>query len=370
MSIYHSSKALFLDYILNLKIKLIEFNSKMNARKKINAIIKINKTPKLTPQEANSAKTYFKSRGYKLNNTLWHRYYKDINGEFHENYIPDDIFRPIISLRFNQKKQWPALLDKNLTYIMFSDFKQPKRVIQNINGFYYLKDRIVTKAIAIEACNVLGKSFVIKPTLDSGGGKMVETFTVRDNVTSIRNLKISELFELYKKDFIVQEFVEQNESIKTLNPSSLNTLRIITYLREDGVHVLSSVMRIGKPNSVTDNFSGGGIICGIKDNGALKKYGHTKKKELLKKTYSNVILDNFIVPNYKGVIEMIKAMHPVVPYFKFISWDIGINKNNEPLLIEYNTYNQSIELHQITNGPLFGKFTEEILALGFNRTMS
>ena len=62
------------------------------------------------------------------------------------------------------------------------------------------------------------------------------------------------------------------------------------------------------------------------------------------------------------VQDMVKSMHYIVPYFKIISWDIGISKDDLPFLIEYNTHRQGIDL-QIASGPLLGKFTDEVLAL-------
>lgn len=350
--------------VLNYKKRFDEFNLKMNTRRYIKKLISRNNTPKLTSHEVKAAKAYFKSKGYKLQNTYWHRHYKALNGEFHVDYIPEDIFRPIICPRFNQMIQWPALLDKNLTYNLFKDFNQPKRVVQNVNGFYYVNGEIVNEAEAIEVCNKANKPLVIKPTIESGQGKMVHTFTVTDGITSNDQQSVSALFELYKKDFIVQEFVEQSDAMKNLNPSTLNTLRIMTYLRPDGVHVLSTVARIGKPDSPTDNYTIGGIICGVTEQGLLKKTGYTRNGEVMQKTYTNVVLEDYKIPNYQDVVAMVKAMHKVVPYFKFISWDIGMDKNDAPLLVEYNTYYQSTELHQVTNGPLFGAFTDEILALG------
>ena len=91
---------------------------------------------KLKPHEIKEAKAFFKSKGYKLNNTYWHRFYKYMNGEFHKDYIPLDIFRPLIEPKLNRKIYWPALLDKNLRSNLFKEFNQPKTVISNINGFY------------------------------------------------------------------------------------------------------------------------------------------------------------------------------------------------------------------------------------------
>lgn len=363
---YRSPKRIIVGLVLRLKKRVTEYNLKRTAIAQIKAMIK-NMTiscPELSKNEVNATKAFFKSKGYRLNNTYWHRYYSAMNGEFHADYIPEDIFRAIISPRINQMRQWPALLDKNLSYILFKEFLQPKRVLQNINGFFYVDESIVNEVEAIEFCYNSKKRLVIKPTIDSGQGKRVETFAVNENGKSLDKQSIAALFRSYKKDFIVQEFVAQSLAMKKLNPTTLNTLRIMTYLREDGVHILSAVSRIGKPESKTDNFAAGGIICGINEDGGLKKMAYTKSGEKFTKTYSGVIVEGYKIPNYNLVLDMVSAMHKRVPYFKIISWDIGINSNDKPLLVEYNTHYQSTKIHQIPNGPLFGKFTHEILAKG------
>lgn len=367
MNVYHSLKQLVTQHVLDYKSRLVAFNLKMNTRKAIREILQQNKTVQLSAEHVEAAKAYYKSKGYKLKHTYWHQYFTSINGEFYAEYIPDDIFTAIISPRFNQMRQWPALLDKNLTYNLFKDFKQPQAVVQNINGFFYVDDKIVSEFVALETCNTINKPLIIKPTIDSGDGKNVELFSVNHHQTSFNNLKTSELFRLYKKDFIVQECVEQSETMKALNPSSFNTIRLMTYLKEDGVHILSSVLRIGQPSRHTDNFSGGGIVCGIDNGGVLRTKGYNRFGDVFTRTPSNVVLDGFQIPNYQSVVEMVKAMHPIVPYFKLISWDIGIDINESPVFIEYNTYYQSTDLHQIANGPLFGAYTDEILEMGQNR---
>lgn len=363
MPIYHSLKQVFTQHILNARKSLIGFNLKMNTRKSIKLTLKNNKTTKLDSKEIEAATAYFKSKGYKISNTYWHQYYKSVNGEFYASYIPEDVFCAIISPQFNQMRQWPALLDKNLSYNLFKNIHQPKCVVQNINGFYYLNGAIISEKMALETCNFLDASLIIKPTIDSGNGIMVESFTVDNYKTSFKNFTLLELFTLYKKDFIVQESVQQSTALRSLNPSSLNTLRLMTYLKEDGTHVLSSVIRIGQPGNHTDNFSGGGIVCGINNDGKLKNKGYSRNGNVYTETHTNVVLEGFEIPNYAVVLNMVKAMHPKVPYFKFISWDIGIDKDDLPIFIEYNTYYQDVDLHQITNGPLFGEFTDEILKI-------
>ena len=362
---YHALKKILTQRVLGFQKRLIDFNQVMNSKKRIKNLLLDNEVPKLSSREASEAKSFFKSKGYNLKSTDWHAYFKSVNGEFHKDYIPLDIFKTKISPRLNQRLQWPALLDKNLSYNIFSDFEQPKRVVQNINGFYYVNDTTVTKSEAIKAVSVNNKSLIIKPSLDSGKGRMVTAFTVEGSMTSYKDKTIESLFELYKKDFIVQEFLKQSIEMSSLNPSSLNTLRVMSYLNNKGTHILSTTARMGSLGSSTDNYSTGGILCGVKENGQFKSKGYIKKGMVLEKTFTGVNLGEFIVPNYDKVVSMVKQMHVKVPYFKIISWDIALNHNNLPVMVEYNTYNQGLEI-QIPNGPLFGEFTDEILAMGLN----
>lgn len=358
---FHFFKKISTKYLKRIKKRFLDFNHSMNSRTRIKALIRDNNISKLNSNEIEEAKIFFKSRGYKLNHTDWHAFYKSKNGEFHKDYIPLGMFKTKISPKLNQSTQWPALLDKNILYRIFKDFQLPQRVVQNINGFYFINDKPVSLIDAINEISKYGKPLIIKPSIDSGGGKNVVAFEVIGNETSYKNLSIKSLLKLYKKDFIVQGFLDQSEIMRVLNPSSINTLRVISYLNEKGVHILSSTARIGGLNSRTDNYSSGGLLCGVDSKGIFKTKGYPKKGLAVSETSTGIKLKGYAVPNYDLIIEMVKAMHVRIPYFKIVSWDIALNKKNKPVLIEYNTYNQGLEV-QIVTGPFFGRFTDEILA--------
>ncbi|MBO3117478.1 hypothetical protein J4050_12010 [Winogradskyella sp. DF17] len=323
--------------------------------------------PKLSKQEIKEAKLFFKARGYTLKNTYWHKYYKGLNGEFHKDYIPYDIFRPYIDGQLNQRRLWPALQDKNLSYKLFWEFNQPKSIVQNINGFYFINEEFVGLNEAVTACAEFTGRLIIKPTVETGGGKMVNTFKVIGSRTNFKDFSLEELFQFYGKDFVVQEFLEQSPILKALNPTSLNTLRLVTYINDTGAHILASVLRIGKVGHSTDNFSTGGFFCGITEKGLLKGKGYNPKDKVVTVTETGIELKDYRIPNYDKVKDMVTSMHHVVPYFKIISWDIGINKDNLPFLIEYNALGQGVDL-QIANGPFLGDFTDEILELSLSNS--
>lgn len=363
MSIYISIKQKLIYPILSIRTKLLRFNMAANAKNQGREFVKKFNFDKLDKEEIRIAKAYWKSKGFKLDNTIWHQYYKGATGKFMKEYIPHDIFSSHIAPSLNQKTQWPALLDKNLSYSLFKDFQQPKRVISNINGFYLHDEEIVSELEAVEVCSKCNSRLIVKPSIESGGGFMVNILPIQDIDKGEIVEDILNMFKSYKNDFVVQEFVEQSPAMARLNESSLNTLRIMSYLNNDGVHIISSVVRIGNAGKTTDNFKSGGVACGVKNTGRLKEIGFIQDGTTLTKTASGAVLKEVVIPNYNAVLKMVELLHKRVPYFRIISWDIGVDKNNDPILIEYNTYNQSTKIHQIVNGPLFGDFTEEILSL-------
>ena len=324
---------------------------------------------KLHKNQIAEIKEYFSKYGFYKIKTSWHDFYFSSNSCYSVKYIPEDIFHASISNKLNQMKQWPSLLDKNLLYSLFKDYMQPKVVLKNINGFYYINNEIVTENAAIERVSNEIDQMVIKPSIDSGNGQKVISFTSDKGNTSYNELSIKKLLNSYGKDFIIQIVVEQDLTIKSLNPSSLNTVRALSYLNKDGVHVLSSVIRIGKRGSFTDNFEAGGIACGINENGELKKYGYLFDGTKTLKADNGTLFNSIKIPCFKKLVAQIKKMHLLIPYFQLVSWDIALDINGSPILIEYNTYHQNITLHQLANGPLFGAFTEEILLLGTNEKL-
>lgn len=50
-----------------------------------------------------------------------------------------------------------------------------------------------------------------------------------------------------------------------------------------------------------------------------------------------------------------------MPHFRLVSWDIAVDNENNPVLVECNLKFGQLDFHQLNNGPLFGDDTEIIL---------
>lgn len=163
-------------------------------------------------------------------------------------------------------------------------------------------------------------------------------------------------------DYAVQALIKQHADMKRVHESSINTIRICSILMRDGVHILSSCLRMGTGGARVDNVTAGGISAGIRSDGSLDKYAYAYYSgQRFEKHPQGLVFDGFVVPSYDKAVELVKKAHPVIAHFRLVSWDIAIDENGEAVLIEANMRNGGINLHQFSNGPLFGDLTEQVL---------
>lgn len=72
------------------------------------------------------------------------------------------------------------------------------------------------------------------------------------------------------------------------------------------------------------------------------------------------IFSEMTIPNFEKCVDMVKKLAPRLSgVSKLLNWDVTINENGEPILIEVNiTFGGSV---QIAGGPALGDLTEEVL---------
>lgn len=287
----------------------------------------------------------------------WHRYFYKRTGVYSVRYIPTSLYYTEIIGKINRMTFERAYSDKNLTEFLLKGIRQPEIVLKNMNGHYYLNGIAVDKETAIQACWNLD-DVIIKPSLERHGSG-VKKFSVKNGVTSIGNKSIEHLFSKYKFDFIIQKVVRQHRLLSDLNPSSVNTLRILTYRSGMEVLVPYTVIRIGRKGWDIDNETAGGISTRINGDGTLAKYAFgAPGNDMIEKTDTGLTLEGYRIPSYEKAVETVKGLHLQLPYFNLIGWDISIDTEGEPVLIEWNVWP---ELSQSANGPAFGEYTERIL---------
>lgn len=317
----------------------------------------------LTSGQKKEILAYYQSLVGKRVPIYWHEYFYSRNGNYSKKYVPTCLYHSDVIYKLNNYKLRHAYVDKGVYDIYFPDVLRPKTFIKNINGYYYDETRSIRREDAIEICQNLDGA-VSKPTQEGMWGSGVKVFSSQDGVLSDGGT-IESLMDSYGKNYIIQEKIQQHESMSLLNPTSLNTLRVLSYRQGNEVFILYVVVRIGRKGKSVDNETAGGINADI-DLGTGKiidcAYGTPSEKRILN-TDVGTVLKDFQIPGFEKVISEVKELHTRLPYFNLVGWDFGINKMGEPVMIEWN---RAPDLSQTAHGPAFGEMTEEI----FNRIKS
>lgn len=273
------------------------------------------------------------------------------------HYIPDTFFYCFIDEYYSNPQHSDPIDDKNLYDLYFHDVNRPKTLFRKMHGLildeYYNE---ITQKEAIEKAKNYGEVILKIGKFSYGGHGVMFWDSSMDSEEKILE------FINDKTNVICQEVIRQHPILGDLNPSSVNTIRIMTLLFDNQVHILSSVLRMGINGARTDNASSGGIVCGILPNGQLKGVAYdTCANEFLRHP-QGAEFDKIIVPNYDECVDFATVLaRRFASVTRLISWDIAIDESGHPLLIEFGVSNGQMDFHQLCNGPILGDLTEEVL---------
>ena len=154
-------------------------------------------------------------------------------------------------------------------------------------------------------------------------------------------------FQGKNKKFVLQTAVHQHPAMSSLNPNSINTIRIITIKTSIGYEVLSAGLRIGNSRTGNvDNWAAGGICVAVNDDGRLYEKGFYKPGYGTTDTKSEtgIVFKDFQVPFYKEAMDLACKAHSYLYNIDSIGWDIAITPEG-PIFIEGND-NWEISLMQ------------------------
>lgn len=176
---------------------------------------------------------------------------------------------------------------------------------------------------------------VLAKPLDGHGGGGI---TLHENVTDAAAFR-AEVTAAGQS--IVDEFIVQHPDMSALYPDSVNTVRMITFLgKDDTVHLLAAVLRIGN-GDVIDNFASGGMFTMLDEHGTALYPGVDKQSNVYPShPVTGTPIVGFTVPMYDQVWELTQQLARRTPEAPYVGWDLAITPNG-PVVIEGN-HNSSV----------------------------
>ncbi|TFB80672.1 hexapeptide transferase [Terrimesophilobacter mesophilus] len=176
-------------------------------------------------------------------------------------------------------------------------------------------------------------SVIVKVT-DSDGGQGIE----RREAADIPDFDAFRSELLAHRQFLVEQIIPQHPAMTALNPSSVNSLRIITYFDGTEVHVLARVLKMGN-GGVIDNFAHGGMYTMLDESGVALHAAFDIEGDAYEiHPLSGIRIPGFQVPLYREVLALVDEVARIVPEIPYVGWDIAISPDR-PVVIEgnYNT---------------------------------
>ncbi|PAU92842.1 hypothetical protein CK503_14230 [Aliifodinibius salipaludis] len=279
----------------------------------------------------------------------WLAYYAELRGEFKKGWMPDDYYRFKFLPKMNPEK-----------YMRFSEAKAIDHKLFNgavvdpfftrTNGQYYHKDGTVLKQEELDQIlQEVNDEIIIKP--DSGRGGQGIIFTHPDELH----------FEKLPKstDLIFQPVVQQHPELQKLYPHSVNTLRVLTLLDDEGtIQVKFIIIRFGREGSRVDNASRGGGWVFVNIDGTVHPTAFDSIGLEIGKRHpdTGMLYSDLKLPFLPAIISLCKSVHHSFPYTRVIGWDIFVNEQEEPKIIEWNANNPFFDIIEARFGPFFSEY--------------
>lgn len=213
-----------------------------------------------------------------------------------------------------------------------------KYAFYKINKRFFLREVIIfNSGTSIEEFSIYAlqvKCIIAKPN-EAALGTGVEIFTISSQ--SDANSVFHYLQTSPCKEYIIEEVIIQSNGMSIWNESSVNTIRINSFLNNGVFNVLCPFIRTGRKGNIVDNGGQGGIFASVdKLSGKIITHGMDEKgNEYTHHPDSHIEYIGWKVPRWQELIKLTETIHRNMPKHVYVSWDFALTDNSW-VLIEGN----------------------------------
>lgn len=290
-----------------------------------------------------------------------------ISGIASTRYVPEFHYYFTIEPALNHRGFALAYSDKNFyeRFLLHPEGLFVPTLLRSMNGVLMRKDYTTCTSQEASDLMVVGMSYIFKPSTSTSGGSDVALISKNEKGQIQLGDQLFASFEsamdsngLKHGNYIIQQRVQQHSWFAKWNPSSLNTVRLMTYrsAASEEVHHIGSVIRFGRAGSLVDNQAAGGLTCGIDHRGYSRefvcdKYGRSSTAGCFGEA----------VPEHARMIELAQKLASQFPYHRLLGFDFCVSEAGQVHLLEVNCKNIEVNFMQMNNGPLFGDLLDEVI---------
>ena len=330
----------------SLKKRLLMIISRRQARKARKKFVRAEGRSVLTRQIKRSIKEYARERFGSSAFWPYLALYTEVRGEFIRGWIPFDYFLYDLEPRLNPAVYRELGNLKTFDYRLFGDFAV-KPLFLYVSGIFLNSDyEVIGEKELKKILSDHDQEIVVKQEFGWGGNQVMFIHASEFKT------------ELLQKgiNYVIQPLIKQYKVLNDLNPDSVNTFRVTTFLKRDGsIDVVFVILRFGIDGSRVDNLVAGGQCIAIDPSGrpssmAYNELGH-KGGEMHKNT--GFRFADLNIPMFPEIIAKCKSEHQQYPYIRLIGWDVCLDEKGLPRLLEWNTGRPTFDMEDALLGPFF-----------------
>lgn len=163
--------------------------------------------------------------------------------------------------------------------------------------------------------------------------------------------------------YLIEESIQNTEQLANLNPSSLNTFRVITYRNNQGEwSVICTYLKVGRPGIAVDNSKYGGITVPMSEDGVtLRAFSIQSGDYFSNHPDTNVPLEGINIEGFPSVIEFTLNACKEFPFMGTLGWDIALTDQG-PVAIETGLHYHPDAIQAANGGIVTDEMIKELPA--------
>lgn len=259
---------------------------------------------------------------------------------------PEEYF--LLDLAHADKKKRRSFVTDKFMYMTLGRIVGRKKHDEEIEdkwGFYQLaKDFFKRDAVRVQSFSdwevfrtmaLKVKHLICKPN-DKALGSGIFAADVKDEEDA------RELFNNLNNQggtWIIEERIVQDDRMAQWNESSVNSVRVLSFLNADGFYIITPFLRTGRCGSVVDNAGAGGVFANVDyKTGIVESDGIDERgRYYAAHPDSKAKFRGWQIPQWEELLKTVEEIHKtVMPGHPYIGWDFALSKNKGWSVIEAN----------------------------------
>ena len=145
--------------------------------------------------------------------------------------------------------------------------------------------------------------------------------------------------EFFNRSVFFEKQLEQEPVLKSFNPDTVNTVRIVTKNYKGQVEIVSAAARFGRVGKYVDNMCAGGLGVSINvEKGCLEGYGGIlfDTHKYYNHPDSELPFDGVCIPQWEDIKNLVYKTLSYLPQYRSLGFDI-VTTPKGPVILEINT---------------------------------